>query len=70
METAEILHQIERHTGKFALAAVEAAVERREEVTPELLRTLEDAVNRATQLEAEGDLHGPSIRHVSVGAVP
>jgi hypothetical protein len=55
METAEILHQIERHTGKFALAAVEAAVERREEVTPELLRTLEDAVNRAAQLEAEGD---------------
>ena len=30
-------------------------MERREEVTPEFLRTLEDAVNRATQLEAEGD---------------
>jgi hypothetical protein len=55
METTEILHQFERHTGKFALAAVEAAVQRREEVTPELLRTLEDAVNRAAQLEAEGN---------------
>jgi Protein of unknown function (DUF1186) len=55
METTEILHQFERHTGKFALAAVEAAVQRREEVTPELVRTLEDAVNRAAQLEAEGN---------------
>src|ERR1700730_9395658 len=55
METTQILHQFERHTGKFALAAVEAAVQRRQEVTPELLRTLEDAVNRAAQLEAEGN---------------
>lgn len=55
METAEVLHQFERYTGKFARAAVEAAVERREEVTPELLRTLEDTVNRAAQLDAEGD---------------
>jgi Predicted metal-binding protein related to the C-terminal domain of SecA len=55
METTEILHQFERHTGKFALAAVEAAVQRQEEVTPELLSALEDAVNRAAQLDAEGD---------------
>jgi len=55
METAEILHQLERATGKFALAAVEAAVARREEVTPVLLRILEDTVDRAAQLDAEGD---------------
>jgi hypothetical protein len=55
METAEILHQLERATGKFARAAVEAAVARREEVTPELLRILEDTVDRAAQLDAEGD---------------
>jgi hypothetical protein len=55
MKTAEILHQLERHTGKFARAAVEAAVARREEVTPELLRILEDTVERAAQLDAEGD---------------
>jgi hypothetical protein len=54
METAEILHQFERATGKFAKAAVEAAVARREEVTPELLRILEDTVERAKQLDAEG----------------
>jgi hypothetical protein len=55
METAEILHQFERATGKFARAAVEAAVARREEVTPELLRILEETVDRAAQLDAEGD---------------
>jgi hypothetical protein len=55
METAEILQQFERHTGKFARAAVEAAVARREEVTPYLLRILEDTVDRAAQLDAEGD---------------
>jgi Protein of unknown function (DUF1186)/SEC-C motif len=55
METAEILHQFERATGKFARAAVEAAVARQEEITPELLRILEEAVDRAVQLDAEGD---------------
>jgi len=54
METAEILQQFERFEGKFARAAVEAAVVRREEVTPELLRILEDTVDRAAQLDAEG----------------
>ncbi|MCP5109518.1 MAG: DUF1186 domain-containing protein, partial [bacterium] len=55
METAEILHQFEGATGKFAQAAVEAAVAQREEVTPELLRILEDTVDRAAQLDAEGE---------------
>src|ERR1700683_2073799 len=55
METPEILHQFERNTGKFDRAAVTAAEERREELTPELLRILEDTVNRGAQLDAEGD---------------
>ncbi len=55
METAEILHHFERATGKFAEAAVEAAVGRQEEITPELLRILEETVDRAVQLDAEGD---------------
>jgi hypothetical protein len=55
METAEILHQFERTTGKFAQAAVEAAVARQEEITPELLRILEETVDRAVQLDTEGD---------------
>jgi len=55
METAEILHQFDRATGKFARAAVEAAAARREEITPELLRILEETVDRPRQLDAEGD---------------
>jgi hypothetical protein len=55
METAEILHQFERFNGRFARAAVEAAVAHREEITPELLRILEGTVDRAAQLDAEGD---------------
>ncbi|MCC6363348.1 MAG: DUF1186 domain-containing protein [Bryobacterales bacterium] len=55
MGTAEILQQFERHTGRFPRAAVEAAVARRQELTPELLRILEDTVNRAAQLDAEDD---------------
>jgi hypothetical protein len=55
IDTAEILHQFERATGKFARAAVEAAVAQCEEITPELLRILEDTVDRAAQLAGEGD---------------
>ena len=55
METAEILHQFERFTGTFPRTAVEEAAARQEEVTPELLRILEETVDRAAQLDAEGD---------------
>jgi hypothetical protein len=55
MELNEILHELERATGKFARSAVEAAVARREEVTPELLRILGETVDQAAQLDAEGD---------------
>jgi Protein of unknown function (DUF1186)/SEC-C motif len=50
MDTAEILSHFERATGKFARDAVEAAVAHREEVTPELLRILEETVERAAEL--------------------
>lgn len=55
METSEILHEFERATGTFARAAVKAAVVQRENIAPELLRILEDTVERASQLDAEGD---------------
>ncbi|MGI8785002.1 MAG: DUF1186 domain-containing protein [Acidobacteriota bacterium] len=55
METAQILREIERASGKFARAAVEAAVARQEEIVPELLRILDDTVNRAEDIDAEGD---------------
>jgi hypothetical protein len=62
METAEILHQIERTTGRFERAAVEAAIARREEITPELLRILEHAVNKAKEIDAEGDYMAHLLR--------
>jgi hypothetical protein len=54
IETAEILHHFERYNGKFERAAVEAAVVRRGEVTPELLRVLEDTVDWAAEFDADG----------------
>ena len=55
METAEILQRFERITGKFEQAAVEAAVARQEEIVPELLRIMDDTVERAEELDAEGN---------------
>ncbi len=55
MEIAEILHQFERSWGEFPHAAVEAAVERREEIIPELLRILEDTADRAKEVSADGE---------------
>ena len=50
MEIAEILQQLERNQGTFPRAAVAAAVERRDEIIPELLRVLEDSIDRAAEL--------------------
>jgi hypothetical protein len=55
MEITDILHEFEKVTGRFARAAVEAALARREEITPQLLRIMEETVDRAVQLDAEGD---------------
>ncbi|MDZ4799713.1 MAG: DUF1186 domain-containing protein [Bryobacteraceae bacterium] len=55
MEIADILRSIEGVTGRFERAAVDAAVARREEITPELLRILEHTVDHAPQVDAEGD---------------
>lgn len=50
MDTAEILHLLEKETGTFPRTAVEAAVARREEIIPELLRVLEKTLDQAAQL--------------------
>ena len=57
MEVAEILDRVQRLEGKFEREAVEAAIARKEEVTPELLRVLEEIADqeRARQLGAESD---------------
>ena len=58
MDKTEILRQLERGSETFPRSAVEAAVAQREEITPDLLRILEDAVERAPELDAEGDYMG------------
>ena len=57
MEISEILNQFELFNGKFPREAVEAAITRKEEITPELLRVLEEIADqdRARQLAAEHD---------------
>ncbi len=52
---AQALRRIERATGEFESAAVESIVNHREEAIPELLRIMEDTVDRAAQLDTEGD---------------
>jgi hypothetical protein len=54
METSAILRQLERHSGKFAKDAVETAIAQREEVAPELLRVLEETVDRAEEFAGDG----------------
>jgi len=50
MDTGHILKELERNTGQFPREALQAAVERREEITPELLTILLDAIERAEEI--------------------
>ena len=43
MEVTDILAKLAAHTGSFPRKAINAAVEKREEITPELLRILGEA---------------------------
>ena len=58
MQLAEIVRKLERWRGRFEREAVRAAVEQREEITPELLRMLEETVERAAELAPQGDWIG------------
>ena len=42
MTIPEILEQLKPYTGKFPMAAMKAAIEQREAITPELLREFEE----------------------------
>lgn len=54
-EIADILRQLEWGTEKFPREALEAAVARREEIAPHLLKILEETGDYAAKLDAEGD---------------
>ena len=53
MEIVEILSRLERATGIFPQAVIDAAVERREEIGPELLRILEETIARPTEVSTD-----------------
>lgn len=54
MEIAEILSELERNRGYFPREAVEAAIEQREEITPHLLRAIEEAVEHPEEVAKDG----------------
>ncbi|HEX4999835.1 MAG TPA: DUF1186 domain-containing protein [Terriglobia bacterium] len=54
MDVPEILQRIERVTGRFEQEAVEAALAKREEVTPQLLGILQHTFENAKRLADDG----------------
>jgi hypothetical protein len=60
MTIPEILRQFQRPVQPFPLAEMRAAAKQREEITPELLRILEDAIDRAEEL-AEDESYMPHL---------
>ena len=63
MEIPEILKALERFNIEFPREALEEAVQRREEITPDLLRILEYTVENAEQI-AEEDTEGSYFAHL------
>src|SRR5215471_2479839 len=55
METSEILRQLAIPAPEFPRAAIEAALEKREEITAHLLRILVDTADRAAELSSKDD---------------
>ena len=55
MDVAEILSRIDRISGRFEREAVEAAVAQREEITPALLRILEDLADNPDEFDPADD---------------
>jgi hypothetical protein len=53
LSVPEILEELRENRGYFPQEAVEAAVERREEIVPELLRILDEAIERPEALLAD-----------------
>lgn len=63
MEIPEILAALERHSKVFPREALEEAVRRREEITPDLLRVLEHTIANAETI-AEEDEDGSYFAHL------
>ena len=55
MEVGEILRRLERNEGRFARQAVQEATARRDEITPELLRILEQVADDPQRFASQPD---------------
>ncbi len=55
MTISEILRELEPYTGRFPMKAMRAAIEQREAITPELLRTLESVAAAPAEWAARQD---------------
>ena len=55
MDINDILAELERNRGYFPEEAVAAAIERKEEMTPHLLRAIEEAVEHPEEVAGDGD---------------
>ena len=55
MTISEILKELEPCTERFPKAAMQAAIEQREAITPELLRVLENAAENPVKVVAQPD---------------
>jgi len=63
VEITQILNELERNTGTFPREAVEAAMEKREAITSDLLKILEDTVTHAKEIVAK-DPDGAYFAHL------
>ena len=55
MTIPEILKQLEPYTGRFPMAAMRAAIEQREAITPELLRIVEAVADNPVEFAGRQD---------------
>ena len=71
MEVHEILEEIKYNRGRFARKAVQAAIEKPDEITPHLLRILEQTIEHVQEIAEEFDEDGELIhRKVTVKRMP
>ena len=55
MTIPEILEQLKPYTGKFPMAAIKAAIEQREAITPALLREFEESAAHGEEYAGRED---------------
>jgi hypothetical protein len=70
MTIPEILKELELYTGRFPRQAVQAAIQQREAITPELLRVLERAAEDPVKFAEQKDYMLHLFAMYLLGPVP